>query len=206
MHSWHPVIGEFHSEVRLPSLAPWIINFMFWWIVHTQTLWVPLAPASTHSLGLKDAINIEKPILVSGNTSLNFWKISFRLQSTKYFCLETRRPSSLNRHTVLLPRHQSTYVLAFVKHLEVTLSTISCGKGLDFGSGVDSIPFSWTSAFAFLAMKSKSAKLLGHFTGKRTTLKPSPSHMDPYTIFHIYSPCQITLNCCIFVYPKLFGL
>ena len=35
------------------------------------TLWVPLAPASTHSFGLKDT-NLEKPISVLGNTSLNF--------------------------------------------------------------------------------------------------------------------------------------
>jgi hypothetical protein len=60
-------------------------DFTFWWIVHTHTLCVPIAPAIIQFLGCKDA-NLEKPTLTPWCEFLKWQYNSFKLHKNNRFC------------------------------------------------------------------------------------------------------------------------
>ena len=63
-------------------------NTAFWWVLHTQTEWVPDDPARTHHFGLR-VQNLENPIFMLGYLSLIVLSSSDTLHRTNRFCLCT---------------------------------------------------------------------------------------------------------------------
>jgi hypothetical protein len=70
------------------------INFTFWWIVHTHTLCVPLAPAIIQFLGCKGA-SFRKHTLTPGCGFLKWEYNSFKLHNNNRFCSCISTPLTL---------------------------------------------------------------------------------------------------------------
>ena len=90
-------------------IIPCNFNFIFWWILHTHTLCVPLLLAKMHSRRLI-CLNLGKEISISGNFSLNCLCKSLRLKSS--FLLLYSFPIFDNWFVILYSRHDTAVIVS----------------------------------------------------------------------------------------------
>ena len=129
------------------------MSFAFWWIVKTQTEWVPEDEMITHDFGRSEQ-NFDSPLLCWGCFSLNAVYNSFKLHRKRRFCL-----------WIFLPMLTKSFFpdinlenLSSLKNNGTFLMITSSRLFPFFGGGIASIPFSLYSFWASLTFYSLTWK------------------------------------------------